>query len=396
MEKWKHLTNKSRYFVITGGRGSGKSFEVGRFAVLLSHYPNERILYTRQTMTSAQLSVIPEVQEKINFMGVQGNFEQTGNKLLNTLSGSDIIFKGLQTSNGDQTANLKSLTGVTTWVLDEAEEQTDEDKFDKIDLSFRKKGTQTRIIIILNPTSKAHWIYKRFFESKGVPEGFTGEVGDTTYIHTTYLDNIDNLDNSFIQRANELKQTYPEKYHHIMLGGWLEKAEGVIIKNWRFGEFDDTLPFYFGSDYGFNPDPDVLVKVAVDSKGKKLYVKEEFRITECSPTDLVQRIKSIVKNNILHAERSEQRINEMLRREGVKVFPTKTYPNSVEDGLKMLQDYEIIVSPESVGIAKEFNNYVEKNGKPLSNGYDHFIDAIRYVVMAISIKTTTHKSKITL
>jgi phage terminase large subunit len=329
-------------------------------------------------------------------MGVQGNFEHTGNKLLNTLSGSDIIFKGLQTSNGDQTANLKSLTGVTTWVLDEAEEQTDEDKFDKIDLSFRKKGTQTRIIIILNPTSKAHWIYKRFFESKGVPEGFTGEVGDTTYIHTTYLDNIDNLDNSFIQRANELKQTYPEKYHHIMLGGWLEKAEGVIIKNWRFGEFDDTLPFYFGSDYGFNPDPDVLVKVAVDSKGKKLYVKEEFRITECSPTDLVQRIKSIVKNNILHAERSEQRINEMLRREGVKVFPTKTYPNSVEDGLKMLQDYEIIVSPESVGIAKEFNNYVEKNGKPLSNGYDHFIDAIRYVVMAISIKTTTHKSKITL
>lgn len=231
MEKWKNLTNDTRYFIITGGRGSGKSFEVGRFAVLLSHYPDERILYTRQTMTSAHLSVIPEIQEKINFMSLAHNFESSGNKIINTFSKSEIIFKGLQTSNGDQTANLKSLTGVTCWVLDEAEELTDESKFDKIDFSFRKKGKQTRIIIILNPASKAHWIYKRFFESKGVPEGFTGKSGDTTYIHTSYLDNIDNLDQSFIDRANEMKLNQPEKYNHIMLGGWLDKAEGTIYKN---------------------------------------------------------------------------------------------------------------------------------------------------------------------
>ena len=316
-------------------------------------------------------------------MQVAHNFEQSGNKLTNTYSGSEIIFKGLQTSSGDQTANLKSLTGVTCWVLDEGEELTDESKFDKIDLSFRKKGSQTRIIIILNPTSKAHWIYKRFFEDKGVPEGFTGQSGDTTYIHSTYLDNLYNLDESFIQRANQMKEENPEKYAHIMLGGWLDKSDGVIYKNWRFGEFDSTLPFYFGCDYGFNPDPDVLVRVAVDNKQKLIYVKEEFKANELQATDLVQRIKTIVGREILHAESADQRINDMLKRAGVRVYPTQKYPNSVEDGIRMVQDFTIIVSPDSKGIAKELNNYVEKNGKPLSNGYDHFLDALRYVVMGV-------------
>ena len=80
-EKWKNLTNDTRYFIITGGRGSGKSFEIGRFAVLLSYYPNERILYTRQTMTSAQVSIIPEIQEKINYIDKAHDFQLRENIL---------------------------------------------------------------------------------------------------------------------------------------------------------------------------------------------------------------------------------------------------------------------------------------------------------------------------
>jgi phage terminase large subunit len=65
---------------------------------------------------------------------------------------------------------LKSLAGVTTWVLDEAEELTDEDTFDKIDFSIRAKNIQNRVILVLNPATKEHFIYKRFFESKGVKD----------------------------------------------------------------------------------------------------------------------------------------------------------------------------------------------------------------------------------
>ena len=72
------------------------------------------------------------------------------------VTGSTILFRGIRTSSGDQSANLKSLSGVTTWILDEAEELMDEETFDKINLSIRQKGKQNRVILLLNPSTKAH------------------------------------------------------------------------------------------------------------------------------------------------------------------------------------------------------------------------------------------------
>ena len=59
--------------------------------------------------------------------------------MLNKSNQSDILFRGIRTSAGNQTASLKSLQGISTWVLDEAEELIDEDIFDTIDLSIREK-----------------------------------------------------------------------------------------------------------------------------------------------------------------------------------------------------------------------------------------------------------------
>jgi len=165
--KYKPLfENETRYFIITGGRGSSKSFGVGTFTNLLSFEANHKILFTRQTMTSAHLSIIPEFQEKIDLMELGNSFEVNKTEIINKISKSEIIFRGIKTSSGDQTANLKSLQGITTWILDEAEELTDETQFDKINLSIRQKGKQNRVILILNPATKEHWIYKRFFEDR--------------------------------------------------------------------------------------------------------------------------------------------------------------------------------------------------------------------------------------
>jgi len=158
--------NDTRYFIITGGRGSSKSFGVGTFTSLLSFESGHKILFTRQTMTSAHLSIIPEFQEKIDLLELNDFFEVNKSEIRNKKSGSEIIFKGIKTSSGDQTANLKSLQGVTTWILDEAEELIDETVFDKINLSIRQKGKQNRVILILNPATKEHWIYRKFFVLK--------------------------------------------------------------------------------------------------------------------------------------------------------------------------------------------------------------------------------------
>ena len=39
-----------------------------------------------------------------------------------------------------------------------------------------------------------------------------------------------------------------------MLGGWLDKAEGVIFTNWKIGEFKKVGVSVFGQDYGFAAD----------------------------------------------------------------------------------------------------------------------------------------------
>ena len=380
---WNNLANDTRFFVLTGGRGSGKSFEVGRFITLLSFIKDHKILYTRQTMTSAHLSIIPEFQEKIDLLELNGIFNINRNEIQNTASGSEIIFKGLKTSSGDQTAALKSLQGVTTWVLDEAEELTDESIFDKINLSIRQKGVQNRVILILNPSSKEHWIYKRFFENAGVEEGFTGEKDNVTYIHTTYENNKENLDISFLDEVERIKKTNPAKYNHVVLGGWLDKAEGVVITNWKYGEFNpNKLQTSFGQDFGFSIDPTTLVEVAIDKKKKIIYVKEHVYKTKLTTTDIAQVNLYHAKNNLIIADSAEPRLINELRSKGCNIKGAEKKKGSIESGMALLQDYKIIVEPNSINIAKEFNNhvYADKGSKLYVDDFNHLIDAIRYNV----------------
>jgi phage terminase large subunit len=374
--------NDTRFFIVTGGRGSSKSFGVGTFANLLSFEAGHRILFTRQTMTSAHLSIIPEFQEKIDLMELNSFFDVTKSEIKNKQSGSEIIFRGIKTSSGDQTANLKSLQGVTTWILDEAEELVNEETFDKINLSIRQKGKQNRVILILNPATKEHWIYKRFFQEAGVQEGFNGIKEDVTYIHTTYLDNIDNLDQSFIEEIERIKLSNPKKYQHVILGGWLDKAEGVVFTNWKFGTFNpDNLQTSFGQDYGYSIDPTTLTEVAIDKKKKIIYVKECFYKTKLTTSQIASLNTEYANKSLIIGDNSEGRLIDELRTLGNNTVRCDKPP--IEFGISLMQDYEIIVEPNSHNIAKELNNYVylDKGSKLYIDAYNHAIDGIRYNIV---------------
>ena len=388
---WNHLNNDTRYFIITGGRGSGKSFEVGRFSSILSFENSHKILFTRQTMTSAHLSIIPEFQEKIELLGLKDAFDITRNEINNKVSGSQIIFRGLKTSSGDQTANLKSLQGIDTWILDEAEELTDETTFDKINLSIRQKGIHNRIVLILNPATKEHWIYKRFFESKGVDAGFTGVKGDTTYIHTTYLDNIDNLDESFLNEIERIKLSNPIKFKHVIEGSWIEKAEGVVFDNWRFGDFNpDGLQIIYGQDYGFSIDPTTLISVAIDQKKKRIYVKEHLYKPKLSTAQIGYINLETCGKSLIVADSAEPRLIDELYRIGCNIVGAEKGAGSISLGISLLLDYEIIVEPNSQNIAKELNNfiYADKTSKLYIDAFNHTIDPLRYVVTYVLGKST--------
>lgn len=375
------ITSDCRYYIITGGRGSSKSFTTTTFGVGLTFEKEHRILFTRYTMSSAHLSIIPEFIEKTELMEVQNFFKINKTDIVNLSTGSGILFRGIKTSAGNQTANLKSLQGVTTWILDEAEELVDEETFDTIDLSVRHKSKQNRIILILNPTTKEHWIYKRFFEQKGVEGGFNGVKDDVCYIHTTYIDNLQNLSKSYLKSIEGIKENNPKKYKHKILGGWLDKAEGVVYENWKFGPFNpDKLQTSCGMDFGYSVDPDTLTEVAIDKAKRKIYVKEHIYRNGIPIRDLSKMIIAAVGRKLIISD-VDPRLVEQLKHEGVNIKQISPKPK-IETRVSMMQDYEIIVEENSSNIAKELNNHVysDKKSKLYVDDYNHALDGIGYNV----------------
>lgn len=378
----KLFKSDSRYYVITGGRGSSKSFSVAAWVCLLSFEHGHKILFTRQTMTSAHISIIPEFKEKIELMGLEAHFEITKSEILNKTSGSEIIFRGIKTSSGDQTANLKSLQGITTWIVDEAEELTDENTFDKINLSIRSSKRDNRVVLILNPSTKEHWIYKRFYEDRGVQPGSNIENGDTCYIHTTYHDNIANLPQSFLDEVAIMKERRPDKYQHTILGGWLDKAEGVIFSNWSIGLFQNMGSVVFGQDYGFSQDPTTLVETSIDKANKRIYLRLHLYEKGLTTSMISDINKSRAGANLIIGDSAEPRLITELNAMGCNVMPAIKGPDSVSYGISLMQDYDLVIDEGSIDLIKELNNYCwlsQKSKTPIDK-WNHALDAVRYAI----------------
>lgn len=233
-------TSECYLTIVTGGRGSGKSFAVGDFIENLTFELGHKVLYSRYTLNSASISIIPEFQEKINIEGHSQFFKSTQTEIINTYSGCEILFRGIRTSSGNQTAQLKSIEGLTTWVLEEAEELQDEAVFNTIKRSIRKKGIRNRIILVLNPKDINHWIYKRFFEEAKVEPGFNGEKDGVCYIHTTYLDNLENLSEEFVKDAEKCKIDNPNLYAYDYLGQWVYSVDGAYLPQHKLKRYSEV------------------------------------------------------------------------------------------------------------------------------------------------------------
>lgn len=393
--------------VVTGGRNSQKSFAIGTAMCIASKDWYRSVLYTRYTMTTTEDSIIPEFKEKIDLLNCGESFEVLKDRV-NTVDGkAKIVFKGIKTSSGNQTASLKSLKGFSVFVLEEAEEMPDFKQWDKIKKSIRAEKRNLNILI-LNPATKEHWIYKEFFEERGVQEGFNGIVGNILYIHSTYLDMershiADNLWEEFEEariayeetkgftedELIKLEVTKPRLvklaryYKHSVLGGWLNNAEGVIFTNWRYGEFEEFAPSVWGQDFGFSTDPTTLVRTSIDRNRKRLYVKLYVYKPKLKTSEIYDLNSDNARSGLIYADSAEPRLISELKGLGNNIKETVKGQGSVTAGIAILQDFnEIIVDRDSIELGREFNNYVwhDKKSKIPVDAYNHAIDAIRYAV----------------
>ena len=201
-------------------------------------------------------------------------------------------------------------------------------------------------------------------------------------IKSNYLDNPYLPDNELQNILMKKDKPGFEMWWKVYGEGELGKLEGAIFQNWRYGEFDQYIPYSFGLDFGFN-DPDAMVKVAIDTKNKKMYWDEKIYKSGNSLDQLKALIREhCTQNDIITADCADARMISELRHE-FNVRPVNKAKWTVSEALKIMQDYEMIVTENSYNLTKELNNYIwndKKAGIPIA-GFDHLIDAGRYRFM---------------
>ena len=400
------LDGNHRYLAnsLTVKRNSGKSFGVATFVERLTFELKKmgmdsgsvekivhNILYSRYTMVSAAMSVIPEFMEKVELDGTSKYFSATKTDVTNLMTGSRIMFRGLRTSSGNQTAKLKSIHGITTFVCDEAEEWTSEREFETIAFSIRQPGIQNRIIVMMNPTDSNHFIYQKYIKDTHKIEYFDGvPVQISTHpqvlhIHTTYLDNAENLSEEFINSAKHMKETNPERYAHIFMGQWADVAEGAVFKKWGVvKEFPkNAKKVAIGADWGYSRDVSAFVKCGI--VGNDLYIDELCYKTEMGIRDIITELRKY--GLFVYADSADPRLIDEIANGGIIIYPVAKPAGSIIAGIEKMKDFDnIFVTERSVNLMEELRNYVwakNKDGEFINEPEDHdnhAIDATRYYI----------------
>ena len=352
-----------------------------------------QILYTRYTMVSASISVIPEFMEKVELDGNAKWYTHTKTDVKNLRSGGAVMFRGIKTSSGNQTAKLKSIHGITTFVVDEAEEWVSEREFETIMLSIRQKGIQNRIIIVMNPTDNNHWVYKRFIENThkevefdGVPVQISTHQ-NVLHIHTTFLDNAENLSPEFIKEVEDMKKKNPEKYAHTVIGRWADVAEGAVFKH--IGVVKDFPKWCkkvaIGLDFGYTND--VSAAMMCGMIDDNLYISELFYRTGMLSSDLIKELRKYGDMKVF-SDSADPRLVQEIHNGGVRIYPVEKGAGSIIAGIDKMKSLNIFVTENSYNLRKEFRNYVwdkDKDGNYINqpiDAWNHGIDATRYYILA--------------
>jgi phage terminase large subunit len=171
--------------------------------------------------------------------------------------------------------------------------------------------------------------------------------------------------------------------------GQRANREGAIFTNWEVGNFDTSLPYCYGQDYGFSVDPTTLVKVAVDNKLKIIYAEELLYSQSGMGTDAIYEAnKRLIHkpNDLIIADSAEPRLIDELSRKGLNIRGAVKGQGSVTAGITQMQDYKIVITPQSTSLKKELSNYCwsdKKAGIPIDD-YNHLIDPIRYSLQSMT------------
>lgn len=377
------IHDKSRYKLLYGGAGSGKSFFTAqRFLAHLLAEERNRIVLIRKVAKTIKESSYRQIRELIRCYNLEDFFHcvDSALRIVSKINKHNELF----CLGVDDREKLKSLTNVNKVWVEEATE-LDERDFLQLDLRIRGKSEGIKeIYLTFNPIHAEHWLNKIKLKNCVRLR--------TTYKHNKYIDK------EYIARLQELKEQNIDYYNIYVLGIWGVLHEVVyhpfIPCNSMPKSIDET---FYGLDFGFNV-PTALVRVCV--RDAIFYVEELIYETHLTNSQLINKLKmlDIDKSDYIYCDSAEPDRIEEIHGAGFNAHPSD---KSIKDGIDYIKSIHSSIRSYkgNTNLNKEILSYCykkDKNGKVLDEvvkDKDHALDALRYALYTHKKNTKKEKFK---
>ena len=257
------LETPSRYKVMYGGRGGGKSWTIARTLLLDGLQKPGRILCARETMKSMADSVHEVLSKQIQAMNLGGRYQVLANEIRGIGIDTQFGYAGLRTQG---ITNIKSWEGARRCWVEEAQVVTKK-SWEVLTPTIRAPGSE--IWMGLNPELDTDYTYTEFV---------LNPQPDSIVIPVNWRDNPWLPAELEKERLVKLDRD-PEGYKTIWEGQCRAAVEGAIYAQeidamQRTGRvcrvpYDPLLPVHTIWDLGWN---DLMVIILVQRLGSELRV----------------------------------------------------------------------------------------------------------------------------
>lgn len=367
------LSQKSRYKIWYGGRGSAKSWCVARLLLRRAMMEKTRILCARELQNSIADSVHRLLKDQIGILNLHSYFD-VQNAIIKSFNGSEFLFKGVR----HNILEIKSLEGVDLCWVEEAQ-RVSEESWNILIPTIRKESSE--IWLTFNPYLESDPTYQRFIVNPP-PD---------TLIRRVNWDDNPWFPDTLRAEMEYCRRVDPDAYRNIWLGEPLKLSAAAVFQG-KFTvdcfETPDDARFFFGADWGFSQDPTVLIRCWI--RDRTLFVDWEAWGVGVEIDETPKLFDSVPGSRRwkICADSARPETISAVRRAGFPIVAAEKWPGSVEDGVAYLRQFErIIVHERCPRLLEELARYSYKQdrvtGEPLPilvDAWNHCIDALRYAL----------------
>jgi PBSX family phage terminase large subunit len=375
------------HYWIKGGRGSTKSSFASIEIILgMMKDPLANAMALRKVKETLKDSVFEQLVWATEILGVADSWhvKHSPMEMTYTPTGQKILFRGADKPKKIKSAKVSKGYFKFIW-YEEVDEFSGMEEIRMINQSLMRGGKNFIVFYTYNPPkSVRNWVNQEV----RIPRD------DRKIHHSSYLSvSRDWLGEQFLIEAEHLKKTNPTAYAHEY-GGKVTGTGGEVFSNIKLRPIsDEEIASYYnirrGIDFGYAIHPFHYGTMHYDKTRNRLYIFFEVHKVQLSNRKaavLMQQENTL--NKQITADSAEPKSIAELKSYGLRVKGAKKGPDSVDYGIKFLQDMELIVIDpvRCPNTAREFSNYEmakDANGNfkaEFPDKENHSLDAVRYAL----------------